>query len=437
MATLTFKGGIHPFEGKGLSKEKKISEYLPQGDLVIPVSQHIGAPAEIIVNPGDKVLMGQLIAKASGVISANVHSSVSGKVKSIEKRMLPSGNMCDCIIIENDHMYEEVQTNDFRSLDMLTNDEIIELIKNAGIVGMGGAGFPTHVKLSPKNPENIEYIIVNGAECEPYLTSDYRRLIEEPELILEGLKIVLRLFPNAKGIIAIEDNKLDAIVKMKKFTKSIKNISVCELFTKYPQGGERALIHAITGRNINSSMLPSDAGCIVQNIDTIYAVYCAVILKKPLINRIVTVTGDAIRRPMNYKVPIGTSYDELIADSGGFKKKINKIISGGPMMGIALTKTDVPITKGSSAILCLSYDETICKETNCINCGRCAKACPGRIIPSLVAKAASRRDKETFIRLNGMECCECGCCSYVCPAKKNLTQTIKSMRKEILSDRKK
>jgi len=437
MAIYTFKGGVHPFEGKELSKNKKIADYTPTGDLVIPVSQHIGAPAKPVVEVGDIVLSNQLIAEADGFVSANVHSPVSGTVKAIENRLLANGNEALCIIIENDKKYTEISIDDHRTLDELSEDDIISLIKNAGVVGMGGAGFPAHVKLSPKNPEKIRFVIVNAAECEPYLTSDYRRMMEEPEIIIEGLKIVLKLFPKAKGIIAIEDNKLDALVKIKKLLNGTPNIEVREMLTKYPQGGERVLIYALTGRKVNSSMLPADVGCIVHNVDTIHAIHDAVINKKPLTKRIVTVTGDLIKKPKNFNVPIGASYEELITAAGGLKKEPDKIISGGPMMGIALITAEVPITKGSSAILCLSKDETDVTTTNCISCGRCVKVCPGRVVPSLVAKAAENGDKEGFVRLKGMECCECGCCSYVCPAKKNLTQSIKTMRKEILADRKK
>ncbi|MBE5939906.1 MAG: electron transport complex subunit RsxC [Lachnospiraceae bacterium] len=437
MSVLTFKGGVHPLGKKELSKTKKIISYLPGSEVVIPVSQHIGAPAEVIVNKGDRVLAGQLIAKANGFISANVHSSVSGEVVAIEDRMVLNDNKCKCIIIKNDDLYEPVPITDFRKPEELTREDIIELVKEAGVVGMGGAGFPTHVKLSPKNPNAIRYIIVNGAECEPYLTSDYRRMLEDADIIVEGLQIVLSMFPKAKGYIAIEDNKLDAIKLLKDKTKKIPNIQVKEVYTKYPQGGERSLIYALTKKEINSSMLPADAGCIVQNIDTIHAIYEAVVNKRPLIDRIVTVTGEAIKKPQNYKVPIGVMYEDLIKEAGGFDKMPPKIVSGGPMMGIALSRTDIPVTKGTSAILCLEKDEAAVKESNCISCGRCLNACPQKLVPTLLAKAATHGDKETFIKLNGMECCECGCCTYACVAKRNLTQSIKSIKKEIIADRRK
>jgi electron transport complex protein RnfC len=438
MSLLTFKGGIHPYEGKELSKDKAIVEYFPKGDVAISMSQHIGAPAKPVVNVGDYVLTGQLIGEASGFISANVHSSVSGKVKAIEPRMLVNGSKATCIIIENDGKFDEVEFEKPKSLEELSKEEIVELVKKAGIVGMGGAGFPTNVKLSPKEPDKIDYVIVNGAECEPYLTSDYRRLIEEPEVVIGGLKVMLKLFDNAKGIIAVEDNKLDAIAKLKELVKSEDRIEIKTLYTKYPQGAERMLINAITGRKINSSMLPADAGCVVDNVDTVFAIKSAVIDGRPLIKRVITVTGDAINEPHNFLVRTGTNHSELIDAAGGFKEEPEKIISGGPMMGMAISTIDVPVTKTSSALLCYVKDPlSKVKETNCINCGRCVSVCPGRIIPTRLAEFSERGDMENFVKYNGLECCECGCCSYICPAKRNLTQAIKSMRKQVLASKKK
>ncbi|MGN0514958.1 MAG: electron transport complex subunit RsxC [Lachnospiraceae bacterium] len=437
MAKLTFKGGVHPFDGKALSKNKEIKELVPSGDIVIPLSQHIGAPATPLVKKGDRVLTGQLIGEASGFISANVHSSVSGTVKSIEVRRLANGGKSDCVIIENDGLYEEAEFEK-KNLNDLDADEIRERVKAAGVVGMGGAGFPTNVKLTPKNPEQIEYIIVNGAECEPYLTSDYRRMLEEPEKLREGLLCVLKLFPQAKGFIAIEDNKPEAIRVMKEIVKGIDRIEVKELKTKYPQGGERALVFATTGRKLNSDMLPADVGCIVHNVDTIVSIYNAVIEGRPLIRRIVTVTGEAVNNPQNYYVRIGTSYRQLLEESGGLNCEVAKYISGGPMMGFAMADLEVPVAKGTSSLLVLKEDVVAgLDDSPCIRCGRCADACPGRIIPAKVSAMAVKGNKEAFVKLGGMECCECGCCSFICPAKKPLTQNIKSMRKQILADRKK
>ena len=438
MAKLTFNGGIHPYDGKDLSKDKPIKAVLPKGDLVYPLSQHIGAPAKPIVEKGDRVLTGQKIAEAGGFVSAPIYATVSGTVKAIEPRRVVTGDSIMSIIIENDGLYEEVEYPERKPLEEMTREEIIECVKEAGIVGMGGAGFPTFIKLSPKEPEKIDYVIANCAECEPYLTSDYRRMLEEPEKLVGGLKVSLKLFENARGILAVEDNKPDCIEILKNLTKDEPRISVKELKTKYPQGAERQIIYATTGRAINSSMLPADAGCVVNNVDTVVAIYHAVIEGKPLMNRIVTVTGDAIADPRNFIVRIGTNYHELVEEAGGFKKDPVKIVSGGPMMGFALFGLDVPTTKTASALLCLTEDEVSRMEPSaCINCGRCVEVCPGRVVPKMLAVAAANGDEETFLAHDGMECCECGCCSFVCPAKRHLTQNIKSMRKLLLAKKKK
>ena len=429
MGKLTFRGGIHPYEGKELSKDHPIEKYLPKGDLVYPLSQHIGAPSVPCVKKGDTVLAGQKIADAGGFVSVPLHASVSGTVKGIEKRLNATGSMVDCIVIENDQQYQETEFQEAR-LEDLTKEEILNRIKEGGVVGMGGAGFPTHVKLAPKDPSKIEYILVNGAECEPYITSDYRRMIEEPEKVVKGLQVILTLFDSAKGYICIEDNKPDCIAKMKELVKDIDRIEVKEMMTKYPQGGERTLIYAATGREINSSMLPADVGCVVDNVETVISVYKAVILGRPVNSRVVTVTGDGIKEPKNLLVLAGTDMSELVDAAGGLKGKIAKAISGGPMMGFALYDLHVPCTKTTSAFLFLEHDavsEAQEIQTACINCGRCVSVCPGHVLPARLAKLAERGDMAGFEALDGMECCECGCCSYICPAKRPLTQSIKSI----------
>lgn len=438
MAKYTFTGGIHPYDGKALSKDKPIRQVLPKGDLVYPLSQHIGAPAKAIVQKGDQVLRGQMIAEAGGFVSAPIFSTVSGTVKAIEPRRVVTGDSVMSIIIENDGLYNEIEYPEAKPLEEMTKEEIVACVKDAGIVGMGGAGFPTHVKLSPKDPDKIDYCIVNGAECEPYLTSDYRRMLEEPEKVVGGLKCMLALFDNARGIIAIEDNKPDCIKVLKELVKDEPRIHVKALKTKYPQGAERQIIYATTGRAINSTMLPADAGCIVDNVDTVVAINTAVRERKPLMERIVTVTGDAIADPCNFKVHIGTNYHELIDEAGGFKEEPEKIISGGPMMGFGIFELDLPTTKTASALLCLTKDEVSANSPSaCINCGRCVEVCPSRLVPTKLAEAAAHYDDETFLSCNGLECVECGCCSFVCPAKRHLTQSIKSMRKIQLAKRKK
>ncbi|HAX52605.1 electron transport complex subunit RsxC [Muricomes intestini] len=438
MGFLTFKGGIHPKDGKDLSKNQAITELLPRGDLLYPLSQHIGAPANPIVKKGDHVLRGQKIAEAGGFVSAPVYSSVSGNVKGLEVHLGPTGNKVDCIVVENDGQYEETEYAPVKSLEELTKEEILNMISEAGIVGMGGAGFPTRVKLSPKEPEKIDYVIANCAECEPYITADYRRMLENTEELVSGMRVVLSLFDNAKGIFGIEDNKKECIEKLQEAVKDEPRMEVKVLQTKYPQGAERQLIYALTKRAIHSAMLPADAGCVVDNVETLIGIHYAVMEGRPLTERVVTVSGDDIQSPGNFKVLLGTNHQELVDAAGGFKTGPKKVVSGGPMMGFAMVTLNTPVTKTSSSILAFSEDEVSKrKSTQCINCGRCVEICPCRLVPSRLAKYADRHDEETFVAQYGMECVECGCCSYVCPAKLPLKQSIGSMRKIAIANKKK
>ena len=438
MGISTFKGGVHPYDGKDLAKDQPIRRIKPKEILVYPLSQHIGAPASPIVAVGDTVLRGQKIAEAGGFVSAPVFASVSGTVKAIEPRHVATGDLVNSIIIENDGEMKETDFHGVEDVASLSKEQIIEKVKEAGVVGMGGAGFPTHVKLSPKEPDKIEFIIANCAECEPYLTADYRRMLENPEELIGGMKIVLRLFDHAKGILGVEDNKPDCIQKLKELTKDEERIEVMPLKTKYPQGGERQLIYATTGRSINSKMLPSDAGCIVDNLETLVAINRAVKEGKPVMDRIFTVTGDAVANPGNFEYCIGMSYAEILEEAGGFKEDPEKMISGGPMMGFAVFSLEIPTTKTSSSLLCLKKDDVSASEvTACINCGRCVSVCPEQIVPSRLAKMSQFHDSESFEKWNGMECIECGSCSYICPAKRPLAQYIKTMKKQILAERRK
>lgn len=317
-----------------------------------------------------------------------------------------------------------------RDYTKLSNEEIINIVKEAGIVGMGGATFPTNVKLTPPPDKKIEYIVVNAAECEPYLTCDHRMMLEHSKEIIKGLKVILKLFPNAKGLIGIEDNKPNAIKAMKEAASGEERIEVKSVKTKYPQGAEKQLIYALIGKEVPSGGLPADAGCIVQNVDTVYEIYNAVVNGKALVSRVVTVTGDAIKEPKNIRFRIGTSVKELVEAAGGFLEEPYKVISGGPMMGIAMYSLDVPAAKGTSGILCLTKKVAeIEDESNCINCGKCVQVCPMNLIPTKLAVASSIRNYDMFNEFNGRDCIECGCCSFICPARRHLLQRIRSGKK--------
>lgn len=433
MKLKTFKRGVHPYDGKELTADCHIEPLEAEDIMVFPVSQCLGAPSKPVVAKGDRVLKGQMIAEAGGFISAPIFSSVSGVVKSIEKHLVVNGSKVDSIVIENDRLDEA--TEDFgkeRTLDGLSGADVIQIVKENGIVGLGGAGFPTCVKLSPKNANDIDYFIVNAAECEPYLTSDYRLLIEKSDELILGIKACLKALPNAKAVIGIEANKPMAIDLLRKKTINEDKISVEVLKTKYPQGGERQLIYALTKRRINSKMLPADKGCIVDNVGTVFAIYEAVYCHKPLIHNIMTITGEGVNKPCNLDVPLGVSHSYVLEKAGGAKEGVKKMISGGPMMGIAMGSLDVPVIKTTAAILAYTHDEVAeAKETACIHCGRCAKNCPQRLVPQLMGRAMKANDVEEFGRLGGMECIECGCCSYGCPAKIPLTQMFKLGRVEL------
>lgn len=431
MGNSTFRGGITPYEGKHYAEHEAIVRYSPKGGLMrYPLNQHIGAPAVPCVAPGDRVLAGQLIAGAGGFVSANILSAVSGTVLAVEPCRTVSGAMADCVVIENDGRYEKAPgLATARDYTKLTPEEIVAAVRDAGIVGLGGAGFPTHVKLSPKNPEKIEYFIVNGAECEPYLTADYRIMLEKGEALVEGCEVILRLFPNARCIIAVEDNKPEAVAHLSRLAEGHEKISVRALRSKYPQGGERNLIYTLTGRAISSAQLPSDAGCIVNNSSTVAAVADAVCRGLPLLAKVIAVTGDAAAKPGNVEVPLGISLGELLEFAGGVRETPEKLVCGGPMMGLAIKTLDAPVVKASSSILCLTAREARSyEEQNCMRCGRCAAACPEKLMPMLLDETVLRGNCEKFLRRYGMECVECGCCSYVCPARRRLAERFSGMK---------
>ena len=438
MEIKTFHGGVHPAEHKELSKESPLTQLLPKGELVYMTNQHIGKPASPVVKKGDRVLAGQIIAEAGGFVSANIVSSVSGTVKAVEPRKNASGGSAMAIVVENDGEYTlaegvgvECDTNG------LTGQEILSKVQKAGIVGMGGAGFPTHVKLTVKTPEKIDYVIANGAECEPYITCDDQLMRTKAAEIVEGMEYMLRLFPNAKGVVVVENNKPEAIAAMEQACQGHDRVYVQPVKTKYPQGGERSLITVITGKHLKLGMLPADAGCVVDNVATIYAIYRAVKFNEPLMERGFTVSGDAVQNPGNFIVKIGTSHQELVDACGGFKQDPKKVLSGGPMMGFAMTGLEAPICKNNNALTCLTVDEVEIAEgqmTACLRCGRCSRACPLGLSPQLMQVAAIRKDYEH--KLYGLDCIGCGCCTYGCPAKRPLMQLFKTTKAEIMATKK-
>ena len=437
MPALTFKRGIHPPDNKSHTNQKPIKILMPKGDLTYPMVQHIGAPCTPLVKKGDRVLVGQKIGESEAFVSSPIICTVSGTVKAIAEMEHPNGFKIQSVVVENDGQYEEIEgMNEPYDYLNMSNDEILEVVKAAGIVGLGGATFPTHIKLNPPADKPIDHIIVNGAECEPYLTSDHRIMLEETDRIIKGLKVILKMFPEAKGVIAVEINKPDAIEKLEAAVKDEPRITIGRLQTKYPQGAEKQLIYAVTKREVPSGKLPSEVGCIVQNIDTVVAIHRAIFRGRPLMRRIVTVSGGAIKEPQNFKVRIGTSYREVIEAAGGFKEEPGKIISGGPMMGLTMYTIDVPIIKGSSSILCLTKEEAaIPEESNCMRCGKCVAICPMALLPNELNRYAMADDEETFQKYNGMDCIECGACSYTCPSKRHLLHSIRTTKKNILAKR--
>lgn len=424
----TFKGGIHPKEFKELSNKCPIKDVFPASKTVtIPLTMG-GAPNQAIVKVGDLVSKGQLIANGDKFMNCPVHSSVSGKVKKIQNCVVTGNQEVPCIIIEAD---DENRTDFMSVLDpfSLSKDEILKRIKEAGIVGMGGASFPTHVKLNPPSDKKIDYVLVNAAECEPYLTCDERTLQETPQKVIDGLLIILHT-NNAKGIIALEDNKeyIKPILEEEISKQNLnEKISVCVVKTKYPQGSEKFIVSACVNREIPSAKLPADAGCIICNVGTVCAISDAFRLGKPLIERSLTISGGAVENPVNIRVPVGTLISDLIPNVFTIKEnEVVKIISGGPMMGFAMASSNFPVAKGTSGVTFLSEKETILyEEEQCISCGKCVSTCAMHLSPVLIVRELKSNNFEKANKFGLMDCIECGCCVFVCPSKVGIVQKIR------------
>ena len=429
----TFKGGVHPNDNKSFTNSKPITKLDPPKELVYPLSQHIGAPCEPCVKVGDAVKVGTKIADSEAYVSAPIHSSVSGVVTKIEERLVTGGKNVMSIVIEND--FNDTPDESMKPIDYKTvkPDDICALVREAGIVGMGGAAFPTHVKLNPPKDKKIDTVIINGAECEPYLTSDHRVMLETPDEVVLGLKIILYRFGIDNGHIAIEENKPDAIAVMKSKCEG-SPIKVDVLKKKYPQGGEKQLIYAVTKRKVPIGKIPCDVGVIVVNIDTCTAIARKFLYGMPLMRRIVTVTGSCVNNAANFNVRIGTGIDFIIDKAGGFKEEPAKIVVGGPMMGVAQFRLDVPVIKATSAILAMNKAEaTLPEEGPCIRCGKCVEHCPMNLMPNYLLEFAKKGDMDSCEKYDVTACLECGCCSFECPAKRNLVQNIRIAKQNVLS----
>ncbi len=421
-------GGVHPAENK-LSANQSIEILAIPKTVSIPISQHLGVPAVSIVNKGDKVKVGTLIAKGEAFISANIHSSVSGTVLKIDEVIDSSGYRKTAVIIEveGDEWEESIdKSTDLKTEISLSSKEIIEKVKESGIVGLGGATFPSYVKLSVPEGKKVECLIINGVECEPYLTSDHRLMLEKTEEMLIGIKILMKALGVDKAIIGIENNKPDAIKKVSEVAPKYGNIEVCSLKVQYPQGGEKQLIQAITKREVPSGGLPLNVGVVVHNVGTAYAVYEAIQKNKPLIDRVVTITGKALRKPSNYLVRIGTPINDLIEKSGGFPQNTCKVVNGGPMMGKAINDINAPVTKGTSGVILFPEEESKrALETNCIRCAKCTQVCAMGLEPYLLSSLTEFQKWDNAEKNNIMDCMECGSCSYICPSGRPLLDYIR------------
>ena len=428
-----FPGGIHPHEGvngKAVNAGNAIVELSAPPRVVIPLSQHIGAPAKALVQKGDEVKMGQMIGEAGGFVSAPVHASVSGKVVAVQNCLLANGAESLAVVIDNNYKDEWVELTPCDHPETLTAAELANIARNAGIVGLGGATFPTSVKFSVPQGKKVEVLVINGAECEPYLTADHRLMLEKPAEIIDGLHLMMLALDVKEAIIGVENNKMDAVTALQAAAKDVEGITVKALPVRYPQGGEKQLVYACTRRKVPAGGLPLDVGVVVCNVGTVYAMARAIREGRPLIDRVTTV-GGLVNNPGNFLVRVGTPIEALIEACGGMQPEVKKFISGGPMMGMAISRMDIPVTKGCSGILALGEEAEEPLESACIRCGRCIQACPMLLAPAQLDNAIRADDFEAAEKLGVMNCMECGACTFVCPAKRCLTQSFRTGKKVI------
>lgn len=423
------RGGVHPLDRKELSKDSPIEKLPLPGELLLSMSQHLGAPATPLKKKGDSVRRGELVGEASSFISANVHSPVDGTVSDVRKVRLANGAVADCLVIKVDEKQDDGMFDAVYDYSSLSAEDLLASVKEMGIVGMGGATFPAHVKFSIPKGKKVDALVVNGVECEPYLTSDYRTMLERTDKVLEGIMIISRIVSPEKIMIGVEMNKMDAIRVLEERISALHYpIEVVALKVKYPQGDEKQLLKATIGREVPSGKLPLDIGAVVANISTCYAVYEAIVHHKPLIERVVSVTGESVNEPKNVIAPIGAKASDLYAFSGGLKDDINKLISGGPMMGFAFAFEDTPITKGTGGLLALPV--MITKDTMpCVSCGKCVEHCPMGLMPNKMFRNIKYGNYQAAMDYGLMDCKECGCCSFSCPSHIPLVQGFKLGKK--------
>ena len=429
-----FPGGTHPHEGvngKAVNSGNAIRELPAPARVVIPLSQHIGAPCKPIVQKGDLVLAGQKIGEAGGFVSAPVHSSVSGKVVGIEPVELANGSTVSAVVIENDFQNNWVELHPAEHPETLTAQELQTIVREAGIVGMGGATFPTQVKITPPKGKTIEKLVINGAECEPYLTADHRLMLEKPAEIIDGIHLMMLALDVKEAHVGVENNKMDAVEALRAAAKNVEGITIHDLPVRYPQGGEKQLIHAVTGRQVPSGKLPIEVHTIVTNVATAAAIADAVIDGKPLISRITTVTGKVVN-PSNLRVRIGTVVADMIGECGGYSEEAAKIVMGGGMTGVCTASADIPIAKANGGIVV--YNEKDAKsvdEEPCIRCARCVQACPMGLDPYKLKHLCDAGNLEGAKANHVMDCILCGCCSYACPSRRWLTAAFKNTKDAI------